>query len=105
MTKRETRRKYTKEFKEEAVQLVLDQGRSQREVASNLGINANMLRRWVREYRDNTEHVFPGNGNPNDRDDKIRQLEKRLADAEMERDILKKAVAIFSKPPQRNTGL
>ena len=105
MSNSKTRRKYTKEFKEEAVQLVLAQGRSQRAVAANLGINANMLGRWVREYQGNTEYAFPGNGNPKDPDDEIRQLKKRLAETEMERDILKKAVAIFSKPPQRNTGL
>lgn len=74
-------------------------------MAANLGIHANVLGRWVRVYQKNTEYTFPGNGNPKDPDDEIRQLKKRLAETEMERDILKKAVAIFSKPPQRNTGL
>ncbi|MCP3681431.1 MAG: transposase, partial [bacterium] len=58
-----TRRQYTKEFKEEAVQLVVTQGKASKEVADNLGVNANVLRRWIREYREDPLFSFSGNGN------------------------------------------
>jgi transposase len=57
------RKHYTKEFKLDAISLVLDQGYTVTEVSRNLGINASMLRRWMREYqRDDTGQAFRGNG-------------------------------------------
>ena len=52
MTKR---RKYSKEFKLDAVSLVLEQGYSQAEAARNLGINSNMLSRWIRQFQDDSK--------------------------------------------------
>jgi len=92
------RRRYTKEFKLEAVQLALSQGRTVSETARHLGIRPNMLNRWVREYKADTEHSFPGQGKLREPDEQFRRLRKELADTKMERDILKKALAIFSKP-------
>ena len=92
------RRRYTKEFKLEAVQLVLSQGARASEVARNLGITSNMLYRWIREYKADTEHAFPGLGNLKEPEKELQALRKELADTKMERDILKKALAIFSKP-------
>ena len=94
------RRKYTKEFKLEAVQLVLSQDGNASAVARNLGIKPNMLNRWVREYKSDNEYSFPGLGKLKEPDERMRLLEKELADVKMERDILKKALAIFSKPSQ-----
>jgi transposase len=94
------RRKYTKEFKLEAVQLVLSQGGNASAVARNLGIKPNMLNRWVREKKSDNEHSFPGLGKLKEPDAELRRLRKELADTKMERDILKKALSIFSKPSQ-----
>jgi transposase len=91
------RRRYTKEFKLEAVQLVLSKGSKASVVARNLGIKPNLLARWVREFKADEEHSFPGLGNSRESDE-VRNLRKELADVKMERDILKKALAIFSKP-------
>ena len=93
-----TRRQYTKEFKQEAVQLVLSQGSTATSVARNLGVKPNMLNRWIREYKADTEHAFPGLGKLKEPDEELRRVHKELADTKMERDILKKALAIFSKP-------
>ncbi len=93
-----TRRRYTREFKEEAVQLVVSQDKATKEVADNLGVHANVLGRWVREYKDDPLCSFPGNGNLKAPEEEVRQLRKQLADTQMERDILKKALAIFSRP-------
>jgi transposase len=91
------RRRYTKEFKLEAIQLVLSKGSNASEVARNLGIHPNLLNRWIREYNSDQEHSFPGLGKLKESDE-LRQLRKELAGTKMERDILKKALAIFSKP-------
>jgi len=92
------RRRYTKEFKTEAIQLVQSQGGNASSVARNLGIDQNTLNRWIREYKADKDNAFPGLGNLNDADALLRKAEKALSDVTMERDILKKALAIFSRP-------
>ena len=94
------RRKFDQDFKRNAVLLCSEPGRSVTGVAENLGIGKDLLYRWRREYhRASGQYVFPGNGvealTPNQK--RIRELEKKLRDTEMERDILKKAMAIFSR--------
>ncbi len=96
----EPRRKFDPDFKRNTVLLCAEPGRSVTEVAKNLGIGKDLLYRWRREYRQtNGQYVFPGNGvealTPDQQ--QIRNLEKKLRDTEMERDILKKAMAIFSR--------
>ncbi|MCP4670235.1 MAG: IS3 family transposase [Desulfobacula sp.] len=90
----ESRRKFDPDFKRNAVLLCAEPGRSVVEVANNLGIGKDLLYRWRREYhRANGQYVFPGNGIEALTPDKerIRELEKKLRDTEMERDILKKS--------------
>lgn len=93
-----TRKHYSKEFKEQAVQLIQD-GRKVPQLAKELGVTSASLYRWQREYENYGKNSFPGNGQAKltDQERRIRELEKALADAELERDILKKAVHIFSK--------
>ena len=95
-----TRRKYTQEFKEQAVKLTYTSDKSIAQIAADLGINANMLDRWRREHREsgNGRVAFPGNGHA--RDEELLNLRKALRQAEMERDILKKAVAYLAQPPK-----
>jgi transposase len=104
MTKKKTRRKYTQDFKLEAIQLAESRGNAS-EVARNLGIDQNLLNRWIREYKTDQQYAFPGLGKMKEPDEELRQMRKQLADVEEERDILKKALAIFSKKDQINTGL
>jgi transposase len=96
------RRKYDSDFKRNAVQLTEEPGRTVAEVAENLGIGKDLIYRWRREQRAHPELVFPGNGREalTIQQQKIRELEKKLKDTEMERDILKKAMAIFSRAPK-----
>ncbi len=96
----EPRRKFDQDFKRNAVLLCAEPGRSVIDMAENLGINKDLLYRWRREYHmANGQYVFPGNGiealTPDQK--RIRELEKKLRDTEMERDILKKAMATFSR--------
>jgi len=97
MNEKKSRRKFTKEFKMEAIQLVEHRGGNASEVARNLGIRPNILNRWVREYRAEKQYAFPGLGKLKEPDEHLRKLQKELADTRMERDVLKKALAIFSK--------
>jgi len=64
-------------------------------VARNPGNTPNLLNRWIREYKAGKEHAFPGRGRLKEPEDEIRKLRKEMADTKMERDILKKALAIF----------
>jgi len=96
----ESRRKYDRAFKYEAVKLVAEGGRSVAEVARNLGVNENLLHRWKRQYLEDTEHAFPGKGRLKPPEEAVRRLQRELADVREERDILKKALAIFSKGPR-----
>jgi transposase len=92
----QSRKKYTKEFKLECVQYLLKYpDKTNTEVASELGIKQDVLSRWKREYEQNSDKAFPGNGNPVEAE--LFQLRKELSSVKEERDILKKALAIFSK--------
>ena len=92
------RQRFSKEFKEEAVSHWQNSNKSAEEVAANLGIpNEKYLSRWKRELTQKGPDAFPGHGKLLGKDAEIADLKQRLKDAEQERDILKKAVGIFSK--------
>jgi transposase len=101
MEARKKRRTYDKEFKKEAVRLVLQEGYGAAEVERNLGIGSNIVSRWVRESEQDPEHAFPGKGRLKPPEEEFRALQRELARVKRERDILKKAVAIFSTDPDR----
>ena len=94
------RRKYDRAFKIEAVKLVTERGTSVAEAARNLGIHENLLHKWKNKYLEDATDAFPGKGRLKPQDEELRRLRKKLADVEEERDILKKALAIFSKEPK-----
>lgn len=94
------RRTFTREYKIEAVKLVTEAGHSQLQVASDLGIHRNTLCRWVQQYEERPQEAFPGKGHQRTEPEALRQLQRENERLRMERDILKKAVAIFSKDPK-----
>ena len=100
-----TRRNYDKEFKEMAVDLI-NTGRSIRDVADELGIQEGLLRRWKREKDSFGTGSFSGKGNPNlsPEQAEIARLKKALRESEIEREILKKAVSIFSRSDGKYTS-
>jgi len=92
-----TRKKYSKEFKLDAVSLILDQGYTRREAAKSLDINEQMLGRWVKEHRESEDgQAFRGNGKLTPEHEEIKRLKAANKRLEMERDILKKATAFFA---------
>jgi transposase len=94
------RRKYDNEFKEEAVRLATEGGRSVADVARSLGIHENLLHTWKRKYTEDPAGSFPGKGHLKPQDEELRRLQKENANLKEDREILKKALAIFSKQPK-----
>jgi transposase len=97
MSEGKTRRRYDRVFKEGAVRLVVENGQTIAGTARDLGITENMLMRWKKEY---LEDAFPGHGRMKPEEAELHHLKRRVADLEQEREILKKALAIFSRHPK-----
>lgn len=91
------RKKYTKEFKLDASSLVLEQGYTRAEASKNLGINPNVLSRWIKEFESDDGQAFRGNGKLTPELEEIRKLKAQVKRLEMEREILKKATVFFAK--------
>lgn len=92
-----TRRRFTKEFKQEAVRLVIEGGQSLAQVARNLGVRDSILGRWKKEAEKYPTAAFPGHGQLRPEEAELRRLRRENERLRMERDILKKAAVIFSK--------
>ncbi|WP_126312673.1 IS3 family transposase [Delftia acidovorans] len=86
----ERRRTFSREFKLEAVKLVVERGVSVAQAAKDLDVHENVLRKWVRELRQEPQEAFPGNGKQKAQDAEIARLHKEVAKLKMERDIVKK---------------
>jgi len=91
------RRSFSREFKVEAVRLVTDRGLSQGQVSRDLDIDRAMLRRWIKQFTSEPLQAFPGKGHVRPDEEELRRLQRENADLREEREILKKALAIFSK--------
>lgn len=97
-------RKYDADFKREAVRLVLEEGLRVREVERNLGITHGVLKGWVQKHRDHQDAAFAGSLDSQSPEAELKRLRKENEQLRRERDILKKAVAIFSTDPHRYSG-
>ena len=93
----ETKRKYPREFKLEAVRLSEDPDRTGAEVARAWGIAPRILYRWRQVFKSEGPEAFPGHGKLPKSEEEMRQLRRKLHRVTQERDILKKAIAIFSR--------
>lgn len=91
------RRQFDRAFKQEAVKLSQQTGRTVAEVAKGLGINANMLRRWQHEGEADGTQAFRGQGQRTVEADETWRLQRELRKVTEERDILKKALAYFAE--------
>jgi transposase len=91
------RRKFTREFKLEAVRLIKDRGVSYVQASQDLGVHPSQLRDWVKKLADDPQHAFPGHGQLKPEQLEIARLKREVAKLKAERDILKKAAAYFAK--------
>jgi transposase len=99
MEPRRARRRFDKAFKADAVRMVLDGKRASTELARELGIDRSVLNRWIRELTEAGDGAFPGHGKLSPQDEEIRRLKRELERVTEERDILKKAMGVFSHRP------
>jgi transposase len=94
------RRVYDREFKIRAVKLYEEGDKRLRDVEDELGIGNGCLSHWKKEFAEEKDDAFPGQGQLPDKDREIARLQRENEVLREERDILKKAVGIFSKKPQ-----
>ena len=97
MVKEDRRRHFTRDFKRNAVQLVTEKGMAVGKVARDLDIHPNLLHLWRRQFLKDGDKAFSGKGRVKPENAEIRKLRKELERTREERDILKKALAVFSK--------
>ena len=100
MSRDQSRRQFDAEFKREAVRLTQEPGRTIASVARDLGVCETNLWRWRKQLAEAGESAFPGTGNVPADQEELRRLRRELADTTEERDILKKALAVFSRRPK-----
>ena len=91
------RRKFSREFKLEAVRLVRERGVTVAQAARDLDVHENVLRKWVGSSTPIPKQAFPGHGQMKPEQLEIDRLRKEVAKLKAERDILKKAAAYFAK--------
>lgn len=96
-----TRRHFDQEFKVDAVRVLNESGKSLAEVARELGIGRSELRRWKKQLGTGRSALvaFPGNGKASPASKELEDLRRELARVKEEREILKKAMAVFSRRP------
>lgn len=99
------RKKFDKDFKVMIVEL-LQSGQTAKSVSLEYNLDVSMIGRWRREYENKDRPVFTGNGvtSLNDHEKELHALRRELADVKEERDILKKAVNIFSRDDRKSTN-
>jgi transposase-like protein len=93
------KRRFTKEFKQQAAKLVLEQGMRNMDVAKDLGVSHSLISTWVNQYKKNGGEAFPGKGKLLPWDEEKRQLETQVRRLTIERDILKKTIGYLADKP------
>ena len=96
---KQSRKKYDREFKLEAVRYYEENDKTRKEVEKELGISSGCLSHWKKELMEKSADAFPGNGNIPESERELARLKRENEILREERDILKKAISIFSKTP------
>lgn len=94
------RKKYSKTFKLETLELSRSSDKSDSQLEEELGLGKGCLYNWRKQLKQDGEQAFPGKGRLKPDDEYLRSLERELAIVRQERDILKKALAIFTPSPR-----
>lgn len=105
MNNNNNRRVYTREFKQEAVQLAQTSGKPRAEIERDLGLSKGLLKHWIRQAETEGAAAFPGHGRLKPAEEELQRLRRENEILRQERDILKKALAIFAHDPKRSTRL
>ena len=94
---KQQQKKYSKEFKLETIELARTSGKKDSQLERELGLSRGCLYNWRKEVEQEGEQAFPGKGRLKAEDEQVRGLKRELAVVQQERDILKKALAIFTR--------
>ena len=97
-----SKKNYTREFKLEVLELARSSGKTNATIEQELGLYHGQIRTWQRAFTRDAQQAFPGTGHQNDNDAELQRLKRENEILRQERDILKKAVAIFSGPQSRS---
>ena len=92
-----TRRSFTPEYKKEIIKLITERGKTVRQVSKDIDVSETSIYRWIKQYGQHGEDAFPGKGNLLPEDEKLRKLQQEIFDLREENEILKKAMAIFTR--------
>jgi transposase len=96
-------KRFTPEYKGEIVKLVTEQNKTKTEVARSIGVSEATIRDWVKKFSQYGKEGFPGSGKLRPDDKELKDLKNKIKDLEMENEILKKAMTIFSRDVKINT--
>jgi len=91
------RRRFDKQFKLDALRMIQESDRSVASIARDLGVHPNVLYKWRDRFLDDPNQAFPGKGKLKPEDEELRKLRREVENLKEERDILKKALAVFSR--------
>jgi transposase len=91
------RRRYDKQFKLDALRMIEESDRSVASIARDLGMHPNVLYKWRQQLLDDPDDAFPGKGKLKPQEEELRRLRREVENLKEERDILKKALAVFSR--------
>src|SRR5947208_10398936 len=97
------RRKFTREFKLEAVRLIKERGVSYVQASQDLGVHVSQLRDWVKKFADDPQHAFPGHGQMKPEQLEIARIKREVTKLKHDRRILKKDAAYFGYESPRST--
>ncbi len=98
------KRTYNRAFKIQALELVKTSQKSISEIERDLGITPGMLHKWKGRMKVDGEQAFPGKGRQSEDEEQIRRLKREVEVLRQEREVLKKALAIFSSSPEKSTN-
>ncbi len=96
----QTKKQYSREYKLEVLELLKTSGKSKAQLERDLGLYPGQLKAWQRALAHDGEQAFPGTGRQTEAEAELRRLQRENEVLRQERDILKKAVAIFSHLPK-----
>ena len=91
------KRSYSKDFKLEAIRLYENSGRSMRQIEEELGISEGLLNKWRARARRDGQQAFVGKGHQTEQEEELRRLKRENELLRQERDVLKKALVVFSR--------
>jgi transposase len=95
------KRTFTKDYKLEVLELARTSGKSRAQLERDLGLTAGQIRTWERALAQDGQQAFPGTGHQPETEAELRRLRRENEILRQERDILKKAMVVFARPPDQ----